>query len=220
MASETDICILALRRLGQEANLNSLEDNSAYVETAKASLPIVKDALLERHAWNFATTKVRPAKLDEKPIGWDAMYAIPSDCLRVLSVFSEKALDELTSLSKAMQEVGYSDSSVMSAWHSEDQWVVEMWGPHRVLETNIEQPVLKYVRSVKETGLFSPTFTDALVWHLSASLAGPIVKGETGLTVSNKLLEVARYYEGVAIMSDVNQRHTHAYKPEAPWVGV
>lgn len=219
MASETEICILALRRLGQEANLNSLEDNTAYVETAKASLPIVKDALLERHAWNFATTKVRPAKLDEKPIGWDAMYAIPSDCLRVLSVFSEEAYSMRTVLEKASQ--GYfQDRSVMSMWHTEDQWIVEMYGPHRVLETNIEKPVLHYVRRVKETGLFSPTFTDALTWHLAASLAGPIVKGETGLNVSNKLLQVAQYYEAVAITSDVNQRHTHSYRPDAPWVGV
>ena len=219
MASETEICILALRRLGQEANLNSLEDNTAYVETAKASLPIVKDALLERHAWNFATTKVRPAKLDEKPIGWDAMYAIPSDCLRVLSVYSEAALTAQTAL-KMGAEYYARGASVMSMWHTEDQWIVEMWGPHRVLETNIEKPVLKYVRRVKETGLFSPTFTDALVWHLAASLAGPIVKGETGLSVSNKLLQVAQYYEAVAITSDVNQRHTHSYRPEAPWVGI
>lgn len=219
MASETEICVLALRRLGQEANLTSLDENSAYVETAKASLPIVKDALLERHAWNFATTKVRPAKLAEKPIGWDAMYAIPSDCLRVLSVFSEEAYSMRTVLEKASQ--GYfQDRSVMSMWHTEDQWIVEMWGPHRVLETNIEKPVLKYVRRVKETGLFSPTFTDALVWHLAASLAGPIVKGETGMAVQNKLIEFARYYEGVAITSDVNQRHTHSYRPDAPWVGV
>lgn len=219
MASETEICILALRRLGQEANLTNLDDNSAYVETAKASFPIVKDALLERHAWNFATTRTRLAKLADKPIGWDAMYAIPSDCVRVLSVTSEIALDIKTEWDKASQQ-GYVDASVMSAWHTEDQWVVEMWGPHRVIETNIEKPVLKYIRSVRETGLFSPTFTDALVWHLSASLAGPIVKGETGLTVSNKLLQVAQYYENVAIMSDVNQRHTHAYRPEAPWVGI
>lgn len=219
MASETEICVLALRRLGQEANLTSLDENCAYVETAKASLPIVKDALLERHAWNFATTKVRPAKLAEKPIGWDAMYAIPSDCLRVLSVFSEEAYSMRTVLEKASQ--GYfQDRSVMSMWHTEDQWIVEMYGPHRVLETNIEKPVLHYVRRVKETGLFSPTFTDALTWHLAASLAGPIVKGETGLNVSNKLLQVAQYYESVAIMSDVNQRHMHAYKPDAPWVGL
>lgn len=219
MASETEICILALRRLGQEAGITSLEENSAYVETAKATLPIVKDALLERHAWNFATTRVRPAKLSEKPIGWDAMYAIPSDCLRVLSVVSEYALDMKMALAKASQGGSYAQS-VMSMWHTEDQWVVEMWGPHRVLETNIEKPVLKYVRRVKETGLFSATFTDALAWHMAASLAGPIIKGETGMAVQNKLIEFARYYEGVAITSDVNQRHTHVVKPDAPWVGV
>ena len=71
MATETDICNLAVRRLGEMALLVDVNENSTYAEVAKQTYPIVRDALLERHAWNFATTRVRGQLLAEKPIGWD-----------------------------------------------------------------------------------------------------------------------------------------------------
>ena len=74
MATETDICNLAVRRLGEMALLVDVNENSTYAEVAKQSYPIVRDALLERHAWNFATTRVRGQLLAEKPIGWQFGY--------------------------------------------------------------------------------------------------------------------------------------------------
>lgn len=196
MASETEICQLALRRLGQAASITSLNEQSVYAEMAKSAYPIVRDALLERHAWDFATTTVDLQKLEEKPSGtWEAMYQVPSDCIRVLTV---------------------SGPGPISVWATEP-WTVEMHGKTRVLLTNIVRPSMKYVRKTTNTELFSATFTDALAWHISASLAGPIVKGETGMNVGQKLLQYAQFYEQAAIKSDVTQRHLPTYHPEAPW---
>lgn len=196
MASEVEICNLALQRLGQQANLIGLSENSVYAETAKSSLPIVRDSLLERHAWNFATTRVRMPKMKERPIGWAASYKVPSDCVRVLTVYEERPKD---------------------FWEGKT-WVVEMQGDDRVVCTNMKEPILKYVRKVKNAELFSPMFADALAWHLAAALAGPIVKGDTGMTVGVKLIEQARYYELAAITADVGQRRTKQDRPDAPWV--
>lgn len=219
MATETEICILALRRLGQEANLTSLDENSAYVESTKATYPIVRDALLERHAWNFATTKVRPARLMEKPIGWDAMYAVPDDCIRVLSVTSEDDYDA-DRMYRAGRYGTYAEGYAYGTWHADDEWAVEMFGRYRTIQTNIRRPIVKYIRKVREPGYFSPAFADALAWNVAAAMAGPIVKGETGLTVANRLLQFAQYYEGVAIRSDISQRHAHHTRPMAPWDGL
>lgn len=208
MASETEICNLALRRLGQEAGLNSLGDDSTYYETAKASMPIVRDSLLERHAWNFATQTVKPAVLRDKPVGWKAAYALPHDCLRVLTVLPEDQYDAglANSITAPLPDEVF-----------EQPWTVEMMGRNRVVLTNVHKPVLKYIRRVTEPGLFTPLFTDVLAWHLAASLAGPVIRGETGLTISNKLLETARYYEGCAIIADTKQRRTVSIRPDAPW---
>lgn len=209
MASEREICNLALRRLGQEAGLTSLTESSEYAEMAKATLPIVRDSLLERHAWNFATVTVRLQPLRDKPLGWDKSYAVPSDCIRVLTVIPE---DQYNAAFAAQITTS---QPVDTAW--ETPWVVETQGRHKVLMTNLHKPVLKYIRRIVEPGLFSPGFTDALTWHMAASLAGPVIKGETGMTVSNKLMQFAQYYEGTAILADTRQRRTVSQRPDAPW---
>lgn len=189
MASETDICNLALGRLGEMCDMVDVNENSTYAAVAKRTYPIVRDALLERHAWNFATTRTRGQLVEEKPIGWKCMYQVPDNALRILSVYSEGR----------------------GAWIEEEPWVFEMNGPYRVILTNIEQAVIKYIRYTTNTDLYSPGFVDALAWHLAASIAGPIVKGETGMTVSTKILQQAQYFERAAIQADVRQRRTIKY---------
>lgn len=196
MATEKEICSLALRRLGQATGLVSLGENSAYAELAASSYPIVRDALLERHAWNFATTRERLALMTDKPIGWAYMYAAPTDMLRVLTIQGDAPI----------------------TYWDDEAWVVEMHGPTQVIETNIANAVCKFVRREINAKRFSAGFTDALAWHLSASLAGPVIKSETGMTVAQRLLQTAQYFERAAIAADVNQRHQKSYRPDAPWI--
>lgn len=198
MASETEICQLALRRLGQAAHITSLTENSVYAEQAKSAYPIVRDALMERHAWDFATTTVRLQRVEGNPAGpWYFMFQVPSDCIRILAV--------------------QDDGPHIDYW-AKAPWSVEMHGKDRVILCNLKKPVLRYVRRTTNTELFSAMFTDALAWHLAASLAGPIIKGETGMSVSVKLLQTAQYYEQAAIRSDTSQRHIPMYRPDAPWM--
>lgn len=191
MASETDICNLALGRLGEMCDMVDVNENSVYAAVAKRTYPIVRDALLERHAWNFATTRTRGQLVEEKPIGWKCMYQVPDNALRILSVYSEER----------------------GTWIEEEPWVFEMNGPYRVILTNIEHAVIKYIQYTANADLYSPGFVDALAWHLAASIAGPIVKGETGMTVSTKLLQQAQYFERAAVQADVRQRRTIKYDP-------
>lgn len=196
MASEKDICNLALRRLGQSVGLIDTGEDSAYAEVAKDCYPIVRDALLERHAWNFATTRVRVPEIAGEVIGLGKRYAVPSDCIRILSVLPAEGSEE--------------DGL-------EARWVVENAGDVNVIQTEIEKPILKYVRRVRNTDIFSAGFTDALAWHLAATLAGPIVKGEQGQTVGVKLLQQANLAERQAITFDVNQRRTMNYERRVPY---
>lgn len=191
MATETDICNLALRRLGEMALLVDVGENSTYAEVAKQTYPIVRDALLERHAWNFATTRVRGQLVADEPIGWKFCYQVPAACLRMLSVYAETRGEVI----------------------EQEPWVFEMQGSYRVVYTNIENAVLKFIQYTKNTDVFSPGFVDALAWNLAASLAGPIIKGDTGMTVSTKLLQQAQYFERAAIQADVRQRRTIKYEP-------
>ena len=56
MASEVDICNMALAHFGQDASIDAIDppDGSAEAEHASRFYPMARDALLERHAWPFA----------------------------------------------------------------------------------------------------------------------------------------------------------------------
>ena len=245
MASEKDICVLGLRLLGQAADIAGLAENSVYADMASAAYPVVRDALLEHHAWNFATTTVRLQPIREKPVGWGSAYALPSDCIRALHVATDPTPPRpKPPLPPAPGEtpptppptpkrppfygpnrqvrpgtdVSLSDVFLGSieSWDYMP-WAVEMLGPRRVVLTEMPSPVLKYVRKVTNPDFFSPGFTNALAWHLAAFLAGPVIKSDTGMTVSAKLLQSATAYERTAIQLEANTGRGTAYRPDAPW---
>lgn len=191
MASEKDICNLALQRIGQFAELTSLQDNTEYSELASTAYAFVRDALLERHAWNFATARTKLPELDIDTGGWRKAYALPFDCLRVLSV--EYATEH---------SLGISDA----------EWVIENYDNSRVLFTNCENAVVKYIKRVVPTGYYSPMFVDALAWNLAYELAGPIIKGDAGQVAVRRVYELAVASEAKAIQLDANQRRTKPYR--------
>ena len=82
--SDEQICSNALAMLGQGpitdlagTNPHAIMCNSIYAST--------RDALLEEHAWGFATKRVALAVSTTTPeSGYDYQFALPADCLRVL----------------------------------------------------------------------------------------------------------------------------------------
>lgn len=85
MASVIDICNGALRRLGQPP-IASLDDPVETARAAKDRYSIIRDALLQAHPWNFAIRRAAlAADIAPAPEGGSA-FALPSDCLAVVSV--------------------------------------------------------------------------------------------------------------------------------------
>ncbi|NBQ76422.1 MAG: hypothetical protein EBU14_13895, partial [Acetobacteraceae bacterium] len=60
MASEVDICNLALANLGDTATVASINppEGSAQSEHCSRFYPIARDTLLEMHNWNFSTRRI------------------------------------------------------------------------------------------------------------------------------------------------------------------
>lgn len=67
MPSQKDICIYALQHIGEFADMVSLAEDSTHAAVAETAYPFVRDSLLERHTWNFATRSVALAASVEKP---------------------------------------------------------------------------------------------------------------------------------------------------------
>ena len=74
---------------------------------------------------------------------------------------------------------------------------------------NSDQPnaVLIYSAFVSNTQLFPPSFIDALAWRLAAHLAGPVIKGDVGVSASITCLKAYKESLANAIDSDAQNRH-------------
>lgn len=197
MPSAVNLANLALSHIGDEANLSSLTEQSAQAEHCNRYYPIVRRMLIERHTWSFATRRAALAEVsDEPPASWGYAYALPALCLKPFAVLLPESTDD-----------------------AEPQpFVVETLATGaKVLYTNAEDAVLRYVVDVEDTSKFTPLFDVALSHLLAAYIAGPIIKGREGMNVSRGQME---WFEKVALpqamASDGNAKTSNTYDTFTP----
>ena len=192
MASEVDVCNLALAHLADEAAVSSISppDGSAQADHCKRFYPIARDALLEIFAWPFATTRVALSLTTGEPAGaWEYEYAMPADVARVLSINVDGVLDDT-----ATQDYVIETNSDGSA----------------VILTNTPDAIMRYTRRVTDTTKFSPLFVTTLSWLLASFLAGPITKSKQDAAAAYQrfLTELAKSSTSAANQMQNNPIHT------------
>lgn len=200
MASEIDVCNLALAHLGDDATVASIDppEGSAQAEHCARFYPIARDALLELHSWGFASRRIRLALLSSGWPEWEYAYAQPADALNILAVLPDGVTDDYQPQEFACE---IDDNGA------------------QVIYTDQPDAALRYTALVTDTTRFSPLFVTALSWHLASMLAGPILKGETGAAESQRCAKMAQAYLAQAKESDANQRRARpTHTP--PWLGV
>ena len=213
MASEVDICNLALAHLGDTATISSINppEGSAQAQHCARFYPIARDGLLEGHFWNFAMKRATLAQVSNSWPEWQFAYAVPADCLNPISVLPPNANDDYASSFTPTDTPYWSHNfaPVLAAGQYVPQpYTVEMdANGNQIILTNQEQAVLRYTRYVTDTTKFSPLFTMTLSHLLASFLAGPIIKGDAGIAVSQQQLKIAMSYQAQAEASDANQRN-------------
>jgi hypothetical protein len=197
MASEVDICNLALARLGDNATVASIDppEGSAQAEHCARFYPVARDSLLEMHAWKFATRRVLLAKLTVESWDWAFAYAEPTGALKLLGVLSATASNDDETQPYEAESAANGTSIIL---------------------TNQEGASLRFVARVTDTTKFSPLFVDALAWLLASYLAGLVLKGDAGAAMAKTCLQSFMLAFSNAKVSDANQRkvrpeHTPAW---------
>ena len=202
MPGVVDICNLALANLGDEATVSSIypPEGSVQAEHCARFYPIAVKSILELHDWGFATHRT-PLTLyedEENPrIGvWKYCYALPSDCLRIISV-DPPGLRKQSAPEYAKgyydYEIGINDDGL------------------QCLYTNIENAVMKYVATTNIRDQFFPyNFLMAVAWKLSAMLAGPMIKGDTGAQMAQSCEKMAQYWFELAKSVDAQQHRDYS----------
>lgn len=179
MASEIDICNLALAHLGDRANVSSINppERSVQAEHCARFYPIARDTLLEMHPWNFARTRVEPAGLESRVSYWPYAWSTPNNCINIIAALPEGAT---------------SDDQVTSFKQESD-----------IIYTREPLDWLLFTAKVVDTTKFSPLFSDALAFLLAGYLAGPIRKETDGRTAA-RMMQMVDVRIGRAKVSDAN----------------
>lgn len=202
MASVVDICNLALGHLGDDATVSSISppEGSAQAEHCARFYPIARDVCLEAHEWGFATKRADLALLSTAaPPGFQFVYQVPANCRNIVDLIDPNALDDYTYHNRGEQWRNSAREPVPYEQETLDDGT-------QVIYTNLENAKVRYVFGVTDTTKFSAQFTDALAWLLAAYLAGPVIKGDTGMQIGQAMMKAFVGSISQAKTADANSR--------------
>jgi hypothetical protein len=197
MASLVEIYNRALAEIGTRTSVASLTENSTEVKQANIAWPGVRDQLLRAANWNFARKTATMALLKAAPgtpenpdipansvwsniypaPPWMYEYAYPSDCLRM-----QKLIPQWESNTGIVPPIFPVSLSTPTWWAQPGvRFVVasdhdDQNQPTTVVLTNAQQAICCYTRTVDQTQIYDPAFTEAAV----AALAGRLALAVTG----------------------------------------
>ena len=204
MATEVDICNLALAHLGDDATIASLSppEGSAQAEKAARFYPIARNNLLEMHTWNFASKRGNLALTTNTLDQWDYAYATPADMMNPVAIISPSSQNDYATRMSAGDTPGGITSNyaptIVAGQYTPQQFAVE--GSY--IYTNQENAMLRYQAYITDPSLFSPLFVTTLSWHLASMLAGPVIKGDQGMAEAKRSTQMMTGYLTQAKQSD------------------
>ena len=146
--TEVSICNQALGWVGG-ALIISLGDDTTEAKLCQANYAAVRDAVLEDHAWTFATVRDTLTPLSDAPDwGPTKAFQLPPDTIRVLQVEDTPQ--------------GFGNLE----WEREGSTVV----------ASVDRIYIRYTKRVVDTSAFSPAFINALAQRLAAEFAIPLAE--------------------------------------------
>jgi hypothetical protein len=192
MASEVDICNLALSHIGASATISSLTEQSEEAFHCNLLYADARDSVLRTHPWGFAKRHLALSDMGSPPGNWSYRYSYPND-----AIYAREILQTDTAGDPIKFEIALSD-----AYNS------------RVILTDQEDAVLVYTYKVTNTLAFDPLFINALTWKIAASVAMPLTRDHERLKMAHQM-----YIEAVsqAQTFDSNESHEDINR-EAAWI--
>lgn len=198
MATEVDICNMALAYLGDRATLSSINppEGSDHADHCARFYPIARAQILSEFPWAFASKRARLARLATEVAGGLNSFALPQDCLKLISVHDDNATE-----SEHIQE-----------------YALESFNGYTIVNCEPESVYVKYVATSVEESVFPAIFCDALAHLLASKLAGVVITGTTGIKVAQEEIKFYRAFVAEAMRHDSGQINEHEdYR--CPFVG-
>lgn len=183
--SATDICNLALARIGEEAIMDITDDSIKSARACNVAFEPVAREVARMGEWNCLKKRVALAQIAEAPaFEWEYQYQLPSDFISLV-------------------EVNGSD------YHgqAQDKWEIE----GRVLLTDAETANIRYIAYVEDTAQWDSLFSNAVAVLLAARIAVLIRQDENLATALIREFESVALPR--ARMKDGNERRVRRFDP-------
>lgn len=179
MATVVDICNMALSYLGDQGTVSSIDppEGSAQADHCARFYPIALNRILTETAWSFATKREELAELKVPPTGAAYAYAYPSNCVNVLSVYDED------------------DREIY-------RFRIERSSQALAIITDVPASWIKFTTTETPAELFPMDFVDALSHLLAAKLAGAMITGSTGASMSEEQQKIYQMLVQEAVRRD------------------
>lgn len=180
MATDIDICNLALSQLGEEGEITGLNppDGSEFAAQCSRYYPVALRKLFEEFDWGFAQARFKLNELsnyDKTLYSYAHAYALPSDCVRVVRVSKANDPDK-TIINPANTEFP-KNFEVMYSRTTDN----------RILLTNVEDAIIQYTMYKNAPALFPTYFIEALVLALAVYLVGPLKRSDPASQMATNL---------------------------------
>ena len=148
--SETEICNIALARLGNGLQITALSENSKAARFCNLMYATCRDSALRAHPWNFAVRRAVLAQDATAPaFEYSYRYALPSDpyCLKIIRT--------------SMESEGYPDDYRIEG---------------RYLLSNEGTVSIEYIARITDVSQYDAQFTDVLCTLLAAEMCAPLTE--------------------------------------------
>lgn len=159
MATNSEICNLALSHLGVGTTISDLEtERSEEAIACRIFFETARDATLRDFAWPFATKFSALALVEEDPTSeWDYSYRYPSDCLMIRRIISGTRND--TRQSQETYKIGQDDTGLL-------------------IYTDKEDAEIEYTCSASTSHRYPPDFLLAFSFRLAVYIAPRLTGGD------------------------------------------
>lgn len=204
MASQTEICNMALAHIGASAIVSINERESKEAEKCKLFFDNCLETVLSEGNWQFRKQTKRLTLIDQetvndklvRPTHWSYMYAYPTDVVKVIGVMSD------------LQEyIGFWFDDEIRHYSGFTEFELMQGKNDKVIVTNCPDAIACFNLKTTDITQLSDVLVTSVVHYLASKIAMPIVGGDEGRALKRDNLQEYKMVIKTAKTHDVSQKH-------------
>lgn len=205
MASQVQICNMALGKLAQDITITSLTERSKEARVFSRLWDPMRDLVLADRLWPWAIRAQRLAVDAEAPMpGWAIRYTRPTDCITAIAVTGEHGMRFGRRLSRWCKDGFVRDHGI--------EFEQAMGAQGTSILCDQHEAWLVYVARVEDPERYPPHFVDALASKLAEESASTIIGGN-GFSNKGSLKQLYQLALSQAAAHDFNEADQDERQP-------